>query len=138
MNLDSQNYEWSEVTIAVGGKIMIGVQGVRYSDRQELEPYYGKGNKPLGHARKNITFEGELRLMQFEYERLVDAAPMRDIKLLGPVSIVVCYLNPLARVVTDTLVTVKFTERSKEMNQGDGSMTVALPFVFNDLISTAT
>jgi len=68
---DSREYEWADITLVLGGKDITGIRAIKYGEKQEKEPVYGKGNKPRKIQKGNISYDGEISLLQSEYETLV-------------------------------------------------------------------
>ena len=128
---DSRQYEFADVTLVLGGKDITGIRGIKYSKKQEKEVLYGKGNQPHSIQKGNISYEGELTLMQGELETLI--ASSSDASVLSlQLDAVVCYGNPANgdTMITDVLQGIQFTEENKELKQGDKFMDVTLPFIF--------
>lgn len=128
---NSREYEWADITLVLGGKDLTGIRGIKYTAKQEKEALYGKGNLPHSIQKGNISYEGELTLVQSELETLVansDNASILSLQL----DAVVCYGNPSNGdvMITDVLQGLQFTEEAKEMKQGDKFMDVTLPFLF--------
>ena len=67
---NTREYEWSDVNVIVAGRPVTGIRGVKYSSKQEKELLHAKGNKPIGIQHGNKTYEGELTLLQSEYEAM--------------------------------------------------------------------
>ena len=82
--------------------------------------------------RGNKTYEGELTLVQSEYEALRRASG-GDI-LDASLDIIASYGNPSHGdvITTDILVGVEFTEDNTEWKQGDKFQEKTLPFIFLD------
>ena len=133
--VNTREYEWSDVTVVMAGRTVTGLRGVKYSAKQEKELLHAKGNKPHSIQRGNKTYEGEITLLQSEYEALKQASG-GDI-LDASLDIVAAYGNPTAgdAVTTDVLVGVEFTEDNTEWKQGDKFQEKTLPFLFIDLKS---
>lgn len=128
---NSREYEWADVAVVNGGKVVTNIRGIKYSSKQEKELLYGKGNLPIAIQKGNISNEGEITLLQSEYETL--KANSIDGSILSlQINIVVCYGNPAAgdMMVTDVLQGVQFTEEVKEIKQGDKYMEIPLPFIY--------
>lgn len=129
---NSRQYEWNDITLFAGNRDITGARSVKYTAKQEKEPLYGKGSKPLSIQKGNKSYEGELGLIQSELEALEVAAggSILDLEL----TVVVSYGNPTRgdAVKTDKLIGVQFTEDPREMKQGDKFMEVTLPFIFLD------
>lgn len=130
MAVNTREFEWSDVSAVVAGRDIKGLRGVKYSEKQEKEALYGKGNKAHCIQSGNIAYEGELTLTQSEYETLRLA--MGGSILSGSFSMVVSYGNPSKGdvMVTDALSGCEFTEDSTEWKQGDKFQEKSLPFVF--------
>ncbi len=130
--VNTREYEWSDVTVVMAGRLITGLRGVKYSAKQEKELLHAKGNKPHSIQRGNKTYDGEITLLQSEYEALKQACG-GDI-LDASVDVVAAYGNPSAGdvVTTDVLVGVEFTEDNTEWKQGDKFQEKTLPFLFID------
>jgi hypothetical protein len=105
---------------------------VKYSSKQEKELLHAKGNKPVGIQRGNKTYDGEIGLLQSEYEALRKASggDILDISF----DLVVAYGNPNNGdvITTDLLVGCEFTEDNTEWKQGDKYQEKTLPFIYTD------
>ena len=131
--VNTREYEWSDVTVVMAGRPVTGLRGVKYSAKQEKELLHAKGNKPHSIQRGNKTYDGEITLLQSEYEALKQASG-GDI-LDASLDIVAAYGNPSNgdAMTTDVLVGVEFTEDNTEWKQGDKFQEKTLPFLFIDL-----
>lgn len=136
--INGRQYEWADISIILGGRMVIGARGISYKESQEKELLYGKGNKPLSIQKGNIKYEGSLTLLQSELETLKELA--RSVR--GRASILdlnlnatVCYGNPAQGdlMLTDMLYNIQFTESEKNMKQGDKNMEITLPFICTDI-----
>lgn len=130
--VNTREYEWSDVTVVLAGRLVTGLRGVKYSAKQEKELLHAKGNKPHSIQRGNKTYDGEITLLQSEYEALKKASG-GDI-LDASMDIVAAYGNPSAGdvVTTDMLIGVEFTEDNTEWKQGDKFQEKTLPFIYLD------
>jgi hypothetical protein len=130
--VNTREYEWSDVTVVLAGRIVTGLRGVKYSAKQEKELLHAKGNKPHSIQRGNKTYDGEITLLQSEYEALKKASG-GDI-LDASMDIVAAYGNPNAgdTITTDLLIGVEFTEDNTEWKQGDKFQEKTLPFIYLD------
>lgn len=68
--VNTREYEWADISLVVAGRDIKGFRGVKYSEKQEKEALYAKGNKAHCIQAGNIAYEGELTLTQSEYETL--------------------------------------------------------------------
>lgn len=130
--VNTREYEWSDVSVVLAGRLITGLRGVKYSAKQEKELLHAKGNKPHSIQRGNKTYDGEITLLQSEYEALKQASG-GDI-LDASLDIVAAYGNPTAGdvITTDVLIGVEFTEDNTEWKQGDKFQEKTLPFLFID------
>lgn len=130
--VNTREYEWADVTVVMAGRSVTGLRGVKYSAKQEKELLHAKGNKPHSIQRGNKTYDGEITLLQSEYEALKKASG-GDI-LDASMDIVAAYGNPSAGdvITTDVLIGVEFTEDNTEWKQGDKFQEKTLPFLFID------
>ncbi|RIV21391.1 hypothetical protein DYU11_18470 [Fibrisoma montanum] len=128
-SFNSEQYQYSDVSVQIGDRVLVGLRGVKYMSEQEKEPVYGKGNQPLAIQRGNKKYEGEIKILQGELELLIDKAPNKDIIDYRNLTITVAYSNG-AGLTTDNLVGVEFKQSPKEMNQNDKFMEVTLPILF--------
>ena len=130
--VNTREYEWSDVTVVMAGRLITGLRGVKYTAKQEKELLHAKGNKPHSIQRGNKTYDGQITLLQSEYEALKQACG-GDI-LDASVDVVAAYGNPTAGdvITTDVLIGVEFTEDNTEWKQGDKFQEKTLPFLFID------
>lgn len=128
---NTREYEWADLTLILGGKDITGVRAVKYTEKQEKEPLYAKGNLPMSMQKGNISYEGEIVMTQSELESLRAVAKNKSLLNLQ-LDAVVSYGNPTDGdvMITDLLQGIQFTETSKGMKQGDKSMEVTLPIIF--------
>ncbi len=136
--INGRQYEFADITLILGGRVVTGIRGIKYSEKQEKEPLYGKGNKPLSIQRGNISYEGEISLTQSELETLKLLAKTntgRSSIMSLNLNAIVAYGNPLKGepMITDRIFGIQFTEDAKELKQGDKFMEITLPFICTDI-----
>lgn len=129
MFLNTREYEWSDVTVVVAGRVVTGLRGIEYSSKQEKEACYAKGNTPNSIQHGNKAYSGQLTLLQSEYEAL--RTSMGGDVLDGSFNIVSAYGNPSNgdAVKTDMLSGVEITEDNTRWTQGDKFQEKTLPFI---------
>lgn len=130
---NSKQYAWCDISVAFGGRILVGVTEVEYTEKREKDLLYGRGCKPHGVVAGNRSYEGKVSIWQSELEAMTRDAPNNDILNLS-FDLVIAYV-PLdgGQIVTDILKNVEFTEVKKAMKQGDKNMVVELPIIFTDV-----
>lgn len=126
---NSKEYEWADMALLMGGRDVTGIRGIKYSEKIEREAIYAKGRYPHSIQSGNVAYEGEITLLQSEYEALVKAGKGSVLNLT--LNAVVSYGNPLNgdAMTTDMVENLRFTEAAKELKQGDKNMEVTLPFI---------
>lgn len=138
MIINGRQYEWADISLILGGRLVTGARGINYKESQEKELIYGKGNRPMSIQKGNKKYEGSVTLLQSEVETLkelgrsiVGRASILDLNL----NAVVCYGDPSKGdvMLTDQLFNIQFTEVEKSMKQGDKNMEVTLPFICTDI-----
>jgi len=130
MAFDSREYEWADMTLVLGSRDVTGIRAIKYSEKIEREAYYAKGRYPHGIQSGNVSYEGEITVLQSELEALIVAAGGSILRLKG-LRANVSYgdLSKMDAVVTDSLESIYFTDNTKELKQGDKFMEVKLPFI---------
>jgi hypothetical protein len=128
---NSEEYAWKDVTVVLLGKAVTGIRSVKYSEKQEKEFVYGKGDKPVAIQKGNKSYSGEIKLLQSELEALIAASETNSILDIPAFDIIVTYAAGV-RVITDVLKSVEFTESAKEIKQGDKFQEITLPVLFLD------
>ena len=129
----SKNYSWNDISIAIGGRIVEGVEEVEYTAKQDKTVIRGRGGKGHKVARGNKDFEGKITLWQSEVEAMIKDAPNKDLLSLSFDIIWSFVPDDGGATVTDVLSTCEFTEYKKAMKQGDNNMLIELPILFLDV-----
>ncbi|KIA86582.1 hypothetical protein [Flavobacterium sp. AED] len=129
MAFNSRQYEWADLTLILGGRDVTGFRGIKYSEKIEREAIFAKGRDAHSIQSGNSTVEGEITLLQSEYEALVKSGKGSVLSL--SLDALVAYGNPANAdpIITDRLLGIRFTESAKELKQGDKMMEITLPFI---------
>lgn len=126
----SKQYQWKNITIAFGGRIVEGVTEVEYTEKTEKSYLYGRGNQPHEIMEGNRTYEGKLTIWQSELEAMTRDSADGDLLNIR-FDVVVAYIpSDAGQVVTDIIKDVEFTEVKKGLKQGDKNMMVEMPIMF--------
>ena len=132
---NTRQYEWSDISIVILGKTISGIVAVEYGTDRKKDYVYGRGNSPLSIQRGQKKHEGELTLLQSEYDELSLLAravnPKYDITDIS-FDIAISY-GVGAQVVRDIIVSAEFTEAKKGMKSEDTYMEIKLPFMALDV-----
>lgn len=128
---NTRQYEWSDISIVILGKTINGIVAVEYGVDRKKDYVYGRGNNPLSIQRGQKKFEGEMTLLQSEYDELSLLAravnPKYDITDIS-FDIAISY-GVGAQVVRDIILSAEFTESKKGMKSEDSFMEIKLPFM---------
>jgi hypothetical protein len=132
MAFNTKEYAWSNVEIAMLGRVLIRVRGVKYASKKEKEYLHARGENPHSIQSGNKTYEGELMLLQSELEAIQrQLGATEDITDLDPFNITVVYKpKGVGSLVTHILKNVEFTEDNREIKQGDKWQELTLPIMF--------
>lgn len=132
-NIQGREYEWGDLTLILGGKDLVRFRSIKYTRKVEREAVFAKGNKAVSIQSGNESVEGEIGMLQSEYEKLVKAGKGSVLSLM--MDGLMNYGNPLKgdAMITDRIESLRFTEETKEFNQGDKFAEIKLPFLALDL-----
>ncbi len=126
---NSRQYEWADLSLVLGGRDLTGIRAVKYGEKIEREAVFAKGRIAHSIQSGNIMVEGEITVLQSEYEALVKAGKgsVLSLSLDGLFS----YGNPSNgdAMITDRVESIHFMEGTKELKQGDKFMEMTLPFI---------
>lgn len=108
---------------------MVRYRGIKYTKKIEREAIYAKGSRPVAIQSGNESFEGEIIMLQSEYQKLVRAGGGSIFSLM--VDALQNYGNPTKgdAMLTDRIESMRFTESTKELKQGDKFMEITVPFI---------
>lgn len=127
--INDREYEWADLTLILGGRDLTRFRGLKYSEKIEREAIHAKGRNPVSIQSGNLGYEGEIKMLQSEYEALVKAGKGSILSL--SLDALACYGDPLSgnAMTTDRIESLRFTEAAKEFNQGDKFQEITLPFI---------
>ncbi|KMQ70312.1 MULTISPECIES: hypothetical protein [Chryseobacterium] len=127
--INDREYEWADLTLILAGRDLARFRGLKYSEKIEREAVYAKGRNPVSIQSGNLAYEGEIKMLQSEYEALVQAGNGSILSL--SLDALCCYGNPLDgdAMLIDRIESLRFTEAPKELNQGDKFAEITLPFI---------
>ncbi|MCC2590359.1 hypothetical protein [Chryseobacterium sp. MFBS3-17] len=129
VNINGREYEWGDLTLILGGRDITRFRGVKYSEKVERETVHAKGRHPHAVQSGNFTYEGEITILQSEYESLVKAGNGSILSL--SLDALVSYGDPFKgdAMTTDRIESLRFTEANKEWTQGDKFAEITIPFI---------
>ncbi|WP_271783871.1 hypothetical protein [Aquimarina algiphila] len=126
---NSREYEWADITVVLGGRPLLGITGISYSEEIEREAIYAKGRTPYSIQSGNIKYEGELTLLQSEVDALERSGGGSILSLSLNAEVV--YGDPLQgnAITTKRIEGIRFKKSPRKMKTGDKFQEIALPFV---------
>lgn len=129
MSFNSREYQYSDISVSVGGIDIVTLRAIKAKKKVEQEAIYGKGREPLSIQTGNSSYEGEFVCMKSDLDKLEDAAG-GDITT-ARFDILVHYGNPSQGDVmrTNKIFGVAVGEIEEAMKQGDKFQEVTLPFL---------
>ena len=130
----TRQYEWSDISVQVGGVDLTTLQDIEYKRSQEKEAVYGKGCEPVSVQRGNVAYDGKVSMLQSEYEALRAAGNGSVLNLQVDIVVSSGDASKGGSMQTDSLMGCEFTEESHSMSQGDKQQKIELPFIFLRLI----
>lgn len=136
MGFNSKEQAWSDVRIAIAGKPVVGIRGFKYKVAQEKEHLYGAGDEPIGIQRGNRQYEGEIKLLKFEYDLLDDAAKLAGARDILDIrfDIIIKYSKNIGGLIRmDSVRGAEFKDYELGMEQGAKMMEITLPVIFSQL-----
>lgn len=127
---NSRDYEWADITLMLGGRDMTGIRGIKFGEKAEREPYYGKGRHAQSIQTGNIAVDGELVLKQSDVLVLKKSAKNGSLLSLS-LDAIVNFGDPAEGNAMETyLITgIRFLEDNKDIKQGDKFMEITIPFI---------
>lgn len=124
--INGEMYGWADIKCFVNGTLIKGITAIKYEDSQEIEKIYGAGRYPLGYGKGRIECSGSITLLKEEIVALQNVAPKGRLQDLESFDIVVSYLPENGVISTDVLKNCKFTKNSREVSEGDTSISAEI------------
>lgn len=129
MAFDSREYEWADITVILGGVDVTGIRNIKYKKKVEREAIYAKGRDPHSIQTGNNSYEGELEILQSDFDALERASDNDITSLIADV--LISFGNPsdpADTIKTDKVISIRINETETAAKQGDKFMPVTLPF----------
>lgn len=133
---------WKDVSIQILGTKLTGLRGFTLKTSSEKEHVFASGDDPVDIVKGNNKYEGSLKLLKYEYDKIIDAVQAagysRLIDVPHPlVTVDVQYKKTLSSVTRLIAVLgVAFTDVEIGMEQGAKMTEISLPFLCMRIIET--
>jgi hypothetical protein len=129
MAFDSKEYGWVDIQIVFAGRPIVGCTEIKYKEKADREFIYGLGKQPVAYADGMQEVDGNITLLQSEFEALVRSLPAgKTPTSLAPFDIIIAYIDDTSLSVKDIVKSVLLTEYEKGGKKGDLNMEISLPF----------
>jgi hypothetical protein len=131
-SFNSADFAWASLTVVLAGRPLVGIRGIQYKVSQEKELLHAAGNEPLGIQHGNKMYEGSIKLLKTEYDRLRATVAAQGLDMLSFTGdILVTYLRAGAQVASnDRIKSFEFKELDKALEQNAKYMEMTLPIIF--------
>lgn len=118
--INGVQYNWGQVAIRALGNIFVGVESIKYEEKQQVENNYGAGNYAIGQGLGKIEPTCSIKLYQEELEALVGAAPNRRLQAIPNFDITVTFIPEAGQaLVTHTIRNCRIMNNARDMSAGD-------------------
>jgi len=132
--INGKSYTWAGITVNIGGVPVAGIIAISYSRKQEKTNNYGAGANPVSRGRGNKEYEASITLHMEEVERILLAAPNRDLLDIPAFDVNITFQEAPEQIANHRLVSCEFTEEAVDVSQGDGVIEMELPLVIANII----
>lgn len=130
--LNTAHFSWKHIELSVNGRIISGLQNIRFDETQQKDYVYGTGVEPQKIRGGNKRYEGTLTVLQGEYEQLAMLSSTGSALDLVDVNIQVSVdnLNESGGLVTYSLNGVSFMSgNGLDAQQGAIALQKEIPFL---------
>jgi len=120
VSINKKRYSWADIRVHVFGRTLEAITGINYEDRENIDPVYGRGKKPVGYTQTQYMADGSITLLIDEIVGIQKALPpgmkLQDIPAFD---ITVAYEDESGLIVTDRLRGCKFKNNGRTSGAGD-------------------
>lgn len=134
---DSREYQYSDTTVAILGKSLLGLRGLTWKRSQEKEVVTGRGNTGKAIQRGEKKYEGTLMVLKSDFDDMNKAARLSGyediVDVPGKYLVITCVFQKeefVADTQTVMLENIEFTEYEDGLKTGDKFKEISLPFIF--------
>lgn len=112
-------YSWSQIKLNALGVNVVGIDAIKYGEKQEVEDNKGGGNRPVSRGYGSIEATSSITLHMEEVEAMQAASPTGSLLGIPEFDIIVSFVPTGGRIVTHVLHNVKFVDNMRDIKQGD-------------------
>ena len=135
MDFSTNDCSWKQISVTLLGRRLTGLRGFEFKKTVEKEHVYASGNEPVDIQEGNKKYEGNLKVLKHEVDKLNDAALLAgyaDITEVPHLAIAISVefkKSPTSERRIITVPGVAFTELGIAMEQNAKMTEVSLPFL---------
>jgi len=129
------NYSAANVTVVlpIAGPVA-GITRIEYSKEQAMENNYGLGQEPVSRGYGQNTYTGTITIYKDEWNRIIDASPLRDPTKLPPFDILVTFGALGVPFRTEVLKFCNFKNNPMGVGGGDTKIEVQIQLAIGTII----
>ena len=130
---NTEEYAWCDVKVVMFGREVTRLRAVKYGSKQDKEPIYATGNKPVAMGRGNKSFTCEVKVLQSELESIIESGGGNPMDI-PPFDIVIAFVPKSGLPMkTDVVRHAEFTDFDKDSKQGDKSHEITMGIACLDI-----
>lgn len=127
---------WAQITLSLLGAPITGVTNIKYSVTQEKVNVYGAGSKPVSRGRGRKEYSGSITLLAEEFKNILAAAPNGDVLDIPPFDVTILHIGTSGLMQKTVWKYAEMTENSFDVSEGDTSISIEIPFIMADIVTT--
>lgn len=120
-------HSWNNINVILFGTPIIGITGVEWNIKQDVNDNYGAGPYPVSRGFGKFEYNGSMELYYDTWLQIVQNSPNKDPFQLPPFDIPISFNGGGIQPSTVVLKAVNFMEAPVAPNQGDTSIKVKIP-----------
>ncbi|MBO4233902.1 hypothetical protein FO675_06240 [Riemerella anatipestifer] len=135
VNITSSECAWANFEVKILGRTIKGLRGFGFKKTIDKEHLYGAGDEPLDIMGGNKKYEGNIKLLGFEVDKMNEAAQTAGYEDITEVPheliVITCSYKKRAidPVWTYTATGVAFTETGVDLEQNAKHREITLPYI---------
>lgn len=128
--INGVEYDFADITVGIGGVVLMGITKINYSDKKSKTNHYGAGRNYISRSYGRYEAAASIGLTIDEIRALQMSVPTRQLTDVPPFDITVVYLpKDAVKLHTDIIRNAEFVENKRELsgeNDGVGGIELEL------------
>ena len=129
---------YCSIELGIDGLKLVGVTAINYKETGEIPKIKGTSPKPVGRTRGMVDFEGDLEMLQEEWDELLVKLTRNGtigyMEEAWPVSVTYAEPSQPSKTKTDRLIGVRFHSAEKSNSEGADALSVKLQMSIMDIV----